>query len=239
MIIKDRTCGVYEKYIKRPLDVILASVTLIVVSPVLGIIAIMVKIQLGSPVIFKQPRPGIVDPRTGKEKIFYLYKFRSMTNKKDSKGELLPDSERLTKFGKILRSTSLDELPELINIIKGDMSIIGPRPQLVRDMVFMTKEQRKRHRVRPGLSGLSQVRGRNTISWESKLNTDLEYIGKITFWSDLKIVFQTFIKIFTCEGITEQGMATATDYGDYLLAEGKIDRDTYWKKQKEAKEILR
>ena len=239
MIIKDRTCGVYEKYIKRPLDVILASVTLIVVSPVLGIIAIMVKIQLGSPVIFKQPRPGIVDPRTGKEKIFYLYKFRSMTNKKDSKGELLPDSERLTKFGKILRSTSLDELPELINIIKGDMSIIGPRPQLVRDMVFMTKEQRKRHRVRPGLSGLSQVRGRNTISWESKLNTDLEYIDKITFWSDLKIVFQTLIKIFTCEGITEQGMATATDYGDYLLAEGKIDRDTYWKKQKEAKEILR
>ncbi len=239
MIGRGRTYGVYRKYMKRPLDVILALGTLILISPALGIIAIMVRINLGSPVIFRQQRPGIIDPITGKEKIFYLYKFRTMTNKRDSSGALLPDKDRLTKFGEILRKTSLDELPELINIIKGDMSIIGPRPQLVRDMVFMTKEQRKRHIVRPGLSGLSQVRGRNAISWESKLSIDLEYIEKITFWIDLKIIFQTFLKILACEGVTEKGMVTATDYGDYLLASGKIDRDTYWKKQQEAKEILR
>jgi len=203
-----------------------------------------------APVIFKQERIG----KNG-EKI-YIYKIRSMVHNAEQILEELLEKDpeireeyltnkkiendpRITKIGKFIRKTSIDELPQLFNILKGDMSIVGPRPQLVRDMVFMTKEQRKRHRVRPGLSGLSQVKGRNTISWESKLNTDLEYIDKITFWSDLKIVFQTFIKIFTCEGITEQGMATATDYGDYLLAEGKIDRDTYWKKQKEAKEILR
>lgn len=239
MMNRYKTRGIYETYIKRPLDAILALTAFLLLSPVLGIIAIMVKIKLGSPVIFKQPRPGMIDLRTGQERIFYLYKFRSMTNKRDSNGELLPDKERLTKFGEILRSTSLDELPELINIIKGDMSIIGPRPQLVRDMVFMTDEQRKRHRVRPGLSGLSQIRGRNAIPWESKLSIDLEYIKKITFLSDMKIVFQTLIKIITCEGVTEKGMATATDFGDYLLAAGKIDRDTYRKKQQEAKEILR
>ena len=165
----------YAKYIKRILDFILSLIALIVLSPVLLVVAILVRIKLGSPIIFKQQRPG------KDEKIFTLYKFRTMTDKKDENGNLLPDSERLTKFGKVLRSTSLDELPELVNILKGDMSIVGPRPLLIRDMLFMTDEQRKRHTVRQGLTGLAQINGRNNINWEEKLEYDLQYIKNITF----------------------------------------------------------
>ena len=161
-----------------------------------------------------------------------------MTDKRDAEGNLLPDALRMTKFGEKVRSSSIDELLELVNIAKGDMAVIGPRPQLVRDMVFMTDEQRMRHTVRPGLSGLAQVRGRNAISWEGKLNTDLEYIDKITFFGDVKIVLQTVWKVFKREGITEEGMATATDFGDYLLETSKVSQEEYDKKQAEALQIL-
>ena len=186
--MKQGTQGVYARYIKRILDVLLSGCALIVLSPVLLIVAVLVRTKLGSPVIFCQERPG------KDEKIFKMYKFRSMTDARDENGELLPDEVRLTKFGRALRSTSLDELPELWNIFKGDMSIVGPRPQLVRDMVFMTPEQRLRHTVMPGLTGLAQVSGRNAISWEDKLATDLRYIRRITFLGDVKIVLLTVKK---------------------------------------------
>ena len=223
----------YRKYIKRVLDFTLSLLALIILSPVLLITAILVRVKLGSPVIFKQKRPGL------NEKIFTLYKFRTMTDKKDEKGELLPDSERLTKFGKLLRSTSLDELPELVNILKGEMSIVGPRPQLVRDMVFMTKEQRKRQEARPGLTGLAQVSGRNAISWEGKLDYDLQYMKKITLIEDVKIIFKTVGKVFKREGITEENSDTAMDLGDYLLKEERVTKEEYGKLQKEAKELLK
>ena len=220
---------IYEKYIKRILDVLLCTIALIVLSPILLIIAILVRVKLGSPIIFKQKRPG------KDEKIFTLYKFRTMTDKKDDNGNLLPDSERLTKFGKILRSTSLDELPELINIIKGDMSIVGPRPQLIRDMVFMTDEQRKRHSVRQGLTGLAQVNGRNNITWEEKINYDLEYINNITFIGDVKIILKTIIKVFKKDDIATDGMDTAEDLGDYLLRTKKISEEEYDRKLESVK----
>ena len=182
--------GIYARYIKRILDVLLSGCALVVLSPVLLIVAVLVRTKLGSPVIFCQERPG------KDEKIFKMYKFRSMTDARDENGELLPDEVRLTKFGRALRSTSLDELPELWNIFKGDMSIVGPRPQLVRDMVFMTPEQRLRHTVMPGLTGLAQVSGRNAISWEDKLAADLRYIRQITFLGDVKIVLLTVRKVF-------------------------------------------
>ena len=185
----------YAKYIKRILDFILSLIALIVLSPVLLVVAILVRIKLGSPIIFKQQRPG------KDEKIFTLYKFRTMTDKKDENGNLLPDSERLTKFGKVLRSTSLDELPELVNILKGDMSIVGPRPLLIRDMLFMTDEQRKRHTVRQGLTGLAQINGRNNINWEEKLEYDLQYIKNITFVGDVKIIFKTVLKVLKRDDI--------------------------------------
>lgn len=200
---------------------------------VLAIVAILVRVKLGSPVLFKQPRPG------KDEKIFNLYKFRTMTDERDAEGNLLPDDVRLTKFGKALRATSLDELPEVFNIIKGEMAIIGPRPQLVRDMVFMTPEQRHRHDVRPGLSGLAQVNGRNAIAWDDKLAYDLKYIEQVTFLGDIAIFFKTIAKAFVRqEGITEDGMATAADYGDYLLAEGRVTREEYVRKQAYAKGLL-
>ncbi len=168
----------YKRYFKRPMDLILSLIALIILSPVLLVIAILVKLKLGSPVIFKQERPGL------NEKIFTMYKFRTMTDEKDENGKLLPDSKRLTKFGKFLRSTSLDELPELFNILKGDMSLVGPRPQLIRDLVFMTQAQRQRHSVLPGLTGWAQINGRNNISWEGKFILDLEYIDDISFLND-------------------------------------------------------
>ena len=218
--------GIYENYIKRILDIILSLVALVCLSPILLIVAILVRVNLGSPVLFKQKRPG------KDEKIFTLYKFRTMTDERDKSGNLLPDSQRLTKFGKFLRSTSLDELPELINIIKGDMSIVGPRPQLLRDMLFMTDEQRKRHSVRQGLTGLAQVNGRNNITWEDKLNYDLEYIQNITFIGDLKIILKTVLKVFRKDDINTDGMDTAEDLCDYLLRTNKITEEEYKEKLK-------
>lgn len=229
----------YEQYVKRPLDCVLSMGAFAVLSPIMGVTALLVRTKLGLPVLFTQQRPGMIDPETGEEKIFKLYKFRTMTDERDNEGNLLPDEGRLTNFGKMLRSTSLDELPELLNIIKGDMAVIGPRPQLVKDMVFMTKDQRRRHLVRPGLSGWAQVNGRNSISWENKLQYDLEYIAKITFWDDAKIVFMTVMKAFIKrEGITEEGTETAADYGDYLLRTGKVDREKYDQLQRKAKMLL-
>lgn len=192
----------YAKYFKRMLDFILSLIALIILSPILLIVAILVRIKLGSPIIFKQQRPG------KNEKIFTLYKFRTMTDKKDENGNFLPDSERLTKFGKLLRSTSLDELPELVNILKGDMAIVGPRPLLVEYLPYYTEKEKHRHDVRPGLTGLAQVNGRNSISWEEKFNDDLKYIKKITFIEDIKIILKTAIKVFKREGISQEGNAT-------------------------------
>ena len=196
------------------------------------------RIKLGSPILFTQYRPGLVDAE-GEESIFKMYKFRTMTDEKDSDGHLLSDEVRLTKFGRWLRSASLDELPEIFNILKGNMSVVGPRPQLVKDMVFMTKDQRMRHTARPGLSGLAQVNGRNAICWEEKLEWDLKYIEKISFQEDLRIIFQTFMKaIIKQEGISNGDMATAEDFGDYLLRVEKITQDEYELKQAKAKELL-
>lgn len=192
----------YAKYFKRMLDFILSLIALIILSPILLIVAILVRIKLGSPIIFKQQRPG------KNEKIFTLYKFRTMTDKKDENGNLLPDSERLTKFGKLLRSTSLDELPELINILKGNMAIVGPRPLLVEYLSLYNKKQKHRHDVRPGLTGLAQVNGRNSISWEEKFNDDLKYIKKITFIGDVKIILKTVEKVFKREGISQDDNVT-------------------------------
>lgn len=227
----------YKQFFKRFYDIICALLALTVFCWLYAIIAILVKVKLGSPVLFTQIRPG-KKGKDGKERLFKLYKFRSMTDEKDQNGNLLPDDVRLTKFGSFLRSTSLDEIPEAFNILKGDMSVIGPRPQLVRDMVFMTEEQRHRHDVRPGLSGLAQVRGRNAISWEGKLTTDLEYVKAISFFGDLRIIFQTVIKALKREGISEEGMATAEDFGEELLRIGKVTEKEFMEKQLEARQIL-
>ena len=223
----------YKKYVKRLADIVCALAALSVFCWLYAIVALLVRINLGSPIIFKQPRPG------KDEKIFYLYKFRTMTDKRDANGNLLPDSERLTKFGKFIRATSLDELPEAINILKGDMSVVGPRPLLVRDMVFMTPEQRKRHTVRPGLTGLAQISGRNGITWEQKLSYDLEYIEKISFFKDVKIVLLTVWSAFVKhDGISQEGMDTAEDLGNWLLDNGVVDKEVYDTKVKEANELI-
>lgn len=228
--------GIYERYIKRLLDIICALAALVVFGWLYIIVAILVRVKLGSPVLFTQPRPG------KDEKIFKLYKFRTMTDARDENGKLLPDDVRLTKFGKALRSTSLDELPEAFNILKGDMSVIGPRPQLVRDMVFMTPEQRLRHTVRPGLSGLAQTRGRNALSWDGKLETDLEYIQHVTFLGDLKIIFDTVKQVFFRQKGLENSdvdeVEITDDFGDYLLKAGRVSMEEYVEKQAEAKELL-
>ncbi|WP_114638776.1 sugar transferase [Desulfofalx alkaliphila] len=194
--------GIYKRYIKRPMDFILSLIAIIVLSPILLIVALLVRVNLGSPVIFKQKRPGL------NEGIFTMYKFRTMTDKRDENGELLPDGMRLTRFGKFLRSTSLDELPELFNILKGDMSIIGPRPLLVQYLPLYNDYQKRRHEVRPGLTGLAQVNGRNAISWESKFNFDVEYVDSISFIGDLKIILLTFKKVFVREGVNSENAAT-------------------------------
>lgn len=185
---KHKPYGPYERFFKRPLDFLCGVLALLVFGWLYIIVAILVRVKLGSPVLFKQERPG------RNEKIFKLYKFRTMTDAKDGEGNLLPDEERLTKFGRMLRSTSLDELPEALNIIKGDMSLIGPRPLLVSYLPYYTEEEKKRHDVRPGLSGLAQVNGRNAISWDRKLAYDVEYVSRITFWGDVKIILQTVVK---------------------------------------------
>ena len=222
----------YAKFFKRMLDFILSLGAIIILSPILIVLTIVGAVAMGGNPFFTQERPG------KNEKIFKLVKFRTMNNKKDKHGNLLPDEKRLTSYGKWLRSTSLDELPELFNILNGDMSIVGPRPLLVRDMVFMTKEQRKRHTVTPGLTGLAQANGRNGISWDKKLKYDLMYIKKVTFINDLKIIVRTALNVLKKEGITEDGMATAADLGDYLLYAGRVNKEEYDKKQKEAHMIL-
>lgn len=186
---------IYRKYFKRPMDIILSLFAIIVLSPVLLFIAILVRFKLGSPVLFRQKRPGL------NEKIFTLYKFRTMTDDKDNNGELLPNHIRLTKFGRFLRSTSLDELPELFNVLKGDMSLVGPRPLLIEYLPLYNRNQKRRHCVRPGLSGLAQVNGRNAITWEEKFNYDIEYVDNISFFLDFIIIIRTLLKVFKREGI--------------------------------------
>lgn len=198
--------GLYEKYIKRPQDFLCALLALVVLSPVMIITAILVRIKIGSPIVFKQERPGL------NEQIFTLYKFRTMTDAHDEKGELLPDEVRLTKFGKALRATSLDELPELLNIIKGDMAVVGPRPLLVRYLPLYNDDQKKRHLVRPGFTGYAQVNGRNTVSWEDKFAMDVWYTNHITFVGDLKIILATVLTVFKREGISSETSATMEEF---------------------------
>lgn len=222
----------YAKGLKRVVDFVLSLCALSVLSPVLLVLIVLGAVKMKGNPFFTQMRPG------KDERIFRLIKFRSMTCETDKNGKLLPDEQRLTRYGQILRSTSLDELPELINILIGDMSIVGPRPQLVRDMVFMTPEQRVRHSVRPGLTGLAQANGRNAMTWERKFEYDLMYVQRITFWNDIKIILQTAVKVLKRDGITEEGMATALDLGDYLLQKGEVTREEYDRKQAEARTLL-
>ena len=189
--------GPYEKFFKRPLDVILSGAALVVLSPVLGVTALLVKKKLGSPVIFAQERPG------KDEKVFKLYKFRSMTDERDENGELLPNAQRLTPFGRWLRKSSLDELPELFNILKGDMSIVGPRPLLIRYLPAYTEEEKHRHDVRPGLTGLAQVNGRNFLPWDQRLAYDVQYVSRITFLVDAGILLKTVGKVFAHNDVAE------------------------------------
>ncbi len=223
----------YEKFFKRAIDFSLSLISLVILSPLMLVLMIVGTIQMRGNPFFTQSRPG------KNERIFKLIKFRSMTNKKDANGNLLPDDKRLTGYGKFLRATSMDELPELINILKGDMSIVGPRPQLVRDMVFMTQKQRVRHSVMPGLTGWAQVNGRNNISWEKKFEYDIEYIENgITFINDAKIVFMTVAKVFQRADTVREGTVSDLDFGDYLLQKGEVTEEEYTLRQKEAKELL-
>ncbi|QOR69028.1 sugar transferase [Cytobacillus suaedae] len=192
----------YKRLIKRPMDFILSLFAIIVLCPVLLIVAALVRVKLGSPVLFKQHRPGL------NEKVFLMYKFRTMTDERDENGRLLPDNFRLTKFGRFLRSTSLDELPELFNILKGEMSIVGPRPLLVEYLPLYSEDQKRRHLVRPGLSGLAQVSGRNAISWEDKLNLDVKYVDNVSLINDWVIILSTIKKVFVREGINSETAAT-------------------------------
>jgi len=229
----------YAKFFKRLIDFILSMGALIVLSPVLVVLIVVGAIAMKGNPFFFQPRPGKKD-KNGKEKIFKLIKFRTMSNAKDKDGNLLPDDQRLGKYGAWLRSTSLDELPELINIAIGHLALCGPRPFLVRDCVFMSAEQRRRHDVRPGLTGLAQVNGRNNITWEQKIEYDLKYIdGGITFVGDMKIILQTVGKVLKRSDTVREGTVSDMDFGDWLMMEGKVDQETYDAKQTEAKEMLR
>lgn len=198
--------GFYERYIKRPQDFLCALAAVVVLSPVMAVTALLVRLKLGSPLIFKQERPGL------NGKVFTLYKFRTMTDEKDAEGDLLPDEVRLTKFGKMLRSTSLDELPELFNILKGDMSVVGPRPLLVRYLPLYNAHQARRHEVRPGFTGYAQVHGRNAISWEEKFDLDVEYVDHVTFVGDWKIILQTVRTVLKREGISSESSVTMEEF---------------------------
>lgn len=198
--------GFYERYIKRLQAIVLSLIAIIILSPILLITYLLVRVKFGKPAIFIQKRVG----KDGK--VFDLYKFRTMTNQRDEDGKLLPDDQRLTSFGKKLRSTSLDELPELFNILKGDMALIGPRPLLVKYLPLYNDEQARRHEVRPGLTGYAQVNGRNTITWEDRFKLDVEYVDNVTFLNDWKIIFKTIKTVFKREGISEKGSATMDEF---------------------------
>ena len=229
----------YNKFFKRFLDFVLSLFAIIVLSPLFIILIIVGAIAMKGNPFFVQPRPG-KKGKDGREKIFKLIKFRTMSNAKDKNGNLLPDDVRLNGYGKFLRSTSFDELGELWNILVGDLSIVGPRPQLVRDMVFMTEEQRRRHNVRPGLTGLAQISGRNNITWEEKFSWDLKYIDDgITFWGDAMIILKTVLKVLKREDTVREGTVSDVDFGDWLLEKGDVEKQEYEKKQEEAKELLR
>jgi len=228
----------YANFFKRFLDFFLSLAALIILSPVFLILIITGAIAMKGNPFFLQPRPG-KKGKNGKEKIFKLIKFRTMSNAKDKSGNLLPDAQRLGKYGAFIRSTSLDELPSLINILAGDLSIVGPRPQLDRDMTFMTEDQRRRHDVRPGLTGLAQVNGRNNITWEQKFEYDLQYIdGGITFVGDVKIIFQTVGKVLKRSDTVREGTVSDMDFGDWLMSEGKVDQESYDALQAKAKELI-
>ena len=227
----------YKQFFKRFWDIVLSGLAIIVLSPLLIILTIVGAIAMKGAPFFVQVRPG-KKKKNGNEVLFKLIKLRTMSNKKDSSGNLLPDEQRLNGYGKFLRSTSLDELPELFNIFIGDMSIIGPRPQLVRDMVFMSEEQRHRHDVRPGLSGLAQVNGRNNITWEQKFEYDLQYIHKISLFGDVGLIFKTVFKVFKRSDIAREGTVSDIDFGDWLLQEGRVNQKEYSAKQNDANHLL-
>ena len=232
--------GIYARCLKRIIDFLSALILLIILSPVFLILTLTGLVAMKGNPFFVQPRPGKKDPSTGKEKIFMLIKFRSMSNAKDKNGKLLPDSDRLNAYGRFLRKTSLDELPQLFNVFCGQYSLVGPRPMLVRDMVFMSDEVRQRHTVYPGISGLAQINGRNSISWEEKFRFDLKYVSDgITFIKDLKILMHTVLQVFKSSENVREGTATDIDYGDWLLETGKVTQEEYDKKQEEAMAILR
>ena len=228
----------YANFFKRVLDIVLSFLSLTVLFPFLLIFSVIGVFAMHGNPFFTQLRPG-KKRKDGTEKIFRLIKFRTMNNKKDAVGNLLPDEPRLNGYGRWLRSTSIDELPELINILVGDLSIVGPRPQLVRDMVFMSAEQRRRHDVRPGLTGLAQVSGRNNITWEQKFEYDLLYIDNgITFFGDLKIILMTVGRVLKRSDTVRDGTSSDMDFGDWLVFEGKVEKDEYKEKQEEAKNLL-
>lgn len=229
---------IYENYLKRVMDFILSLIAIIIFSPLLVILSLIGLVAMKGNPFFCQPRPGKIDKKTGNEKIFKLIKFRTMSNEKDKDENLLPDNVRLNSYGKFLRSTSLDELPSLINILNGDLSIVGPRPQLVRDMVFMNPVQRERHLVRPGLTGLAQINGRNNITWEQKFEYDLIYIKDISFIGDIKIILQTIGKVLKRSDIVREGTVSDMDFGDWLLQKNEVTYEEYNNKQKEARNIL-
>ncbi len=228
----------YRQFFKRFYDIVLSFIALVLLSPLLIILTIVTAIAMKGTPFFTQKRPG-KKGKDGEEKIFRLIKFRTMTNEKDNFGNLLPDAERLKGYGEFLRKTSLDELPELLNIFVGNMSIVGPRPLLVRDMVFMTEEQRMRHNIRPGLTGLAQVNGRNAISWEEKLEFDVKYIQKVTLFRDVIIILKTILKVLKRSDIAREGTVSDMDYGDWLLQEAAITQEEYDERQESAKVLLR
>lgn len=231
-MVKDKK-NIYEKYLKRLFDFILSLVALIFLLPILLILIIVGSVAMKGNPFFCQYRPG----KDGK--IFKLIKLRTMSNEKGQDNQFVADEKRINKYGKIIRSLSIDELPELINILKGDLSIVGPRPQLVRDMVFMTDEQKRRHTVRAGLTGLAQVSGRNAITWEEKIEWDLKYIDNgITFIGDLRIILLTIVKVIKRSDVVREGTVSDIDFGDYLLSQGKITYEEYQTKQEEAKKLL-
>lgn len=228
----------YRQFFKRFYDIVLSFIALVLLSPLLIILTIVTAIAMKGTPFFTQRRPG-KKGKDGEEKIFRLIKFRTMTNEKDNSGNLLPDAERLKGYGEFLRKTSLDELPELLNIFVGNMSIVGPRPLLVRDMVFMTEDQRMRHNIRPGLTGLAQVNGRNAISWDEKLEFDVKYIQKITLFRDVIIILKTILKVLKHSDIVREGTVSDMDYGDWLLQEAAITQEEYDERQESAKILLR